>query len=154
MAATSAEVQAYIPGLAALAAGIGDQQVRNWVPSAARSPTTTWRPIIRRGGLGATIHTDRRTIAAEDFFTGMFDTALNERELITAIAFPNWRPAPTKNPNSASRYALVGAAVAKIGGVRVAVTGAGNGCSARSKSKPPWRYRPTRRPARRFPPMA
>lgn len=127
--ATSAEVQAHIPGLAALAAGIGDQQVRNRGTiggSVANNDPAADYPAACLA-LGATIHTDRRTIAAEDFFTGMFDTALDEGELITAIAFPK----PTacayqKFPNPASRYALVGVMVAKTGGgVRVAVTGAG-----------------------------
>lgn len=127
--ANSAEVQAHIPGLAALAAGIGDQQVRNRGTiggSVANNDPAADYPAACLA-LGATIHTDRRTITAEDFFTGMFDTALDEGELITAIAFP--KPAACayqKFPNPASRYALVGVMVAKTGGgVRVAVTGAG-----------------------------
>ena len=129
--ATSAEVQAHIPGLAALAAGIGDQQVRNRGTiggSVANNDPAADYPAACLA-LGATIHTDRRTIAAEDFFTGMFDTALYERELITAIAFP--KPAACayqKFPNPASRYAMVGVMVAELadGSVRVAVTGAGS----------------------------
>lgn len=127
--ASSAEVQAAIPGLAALAAGIGDQQVRNRGTiggSVANNDPAADYPAACLA-LGATITTDRRQISAEGFFTGMFDTALDEDEVITAISFP--KPAACnyqKFPNPASRYALVGVMVAKTGsGVRVAVTGAG-----------------------------
>jgi carbon-monoxide dehydrogenase medium subunit len=80
-------------------------------------------------GLGATIVTNKREIKADDFFTGMFSTALGDGELITAIRFPKPDKAHYKKfPNPASRYAIVGVFVAKFGGsVRVAVTGAGPG---------------------------
>jgi carbon-monoxide dehydrogenase medium subunit len=77
--------------------------------------------------LNATIVTDRRQIAADDFFRGLFETALEGAELITSIAFdaPE-RAGYAKFPNPASRYAMTGVFVAKgAGGVRVAVTGAG-----------------------------
>ena len=77
--------------------------------------------------LGATVHTDRRDIAAGDYFTGMFETALDEDEVITAVSFPKPEAASyVKFPNPASRYAMVGVFVAKTSsGVAVAVTGAG-----------------------------
>ena len=77
--------------------------------------------------LGGTIHTNKRDIAADDFFVGMFETALDEDEIITAISLPNpQKSAYIKFPNPASRYAMVGVFVAKFAdGVRVAVTGAG-----------------------------
>jgi carbon-monoxide dehydrogenase medium subunit len=79
--------------------------------------------------LGATVHTDRRQIAAEDFFQGMYATALEPGEVITAVAFPSaTRSAYAKFKQPASRFALVGVFVAQTAaGVRVAVTGAGNG---------------------------
>ena len=77
--------------------------------------------------LGGTVHTNKRDIAADDFFVGMFETALDEDEIITAISLPNpQKSAYIKFPNPASRYAMVGVFVAKFAdGVRVAVTGAG-----------------------------
>ncbi len=79
--------------------------------------------------LGATVHTNKREITADDFFTGMFETALEEGELITKFTFPvPEKAAYSKFPNPASRYAVVGVFVARTsGGVRVAVTGAGPG---------------------------
>ncbi|MGL5116311.1 MAG: FAD binding domain-containing protein, partial [Beijerinckiaceae bacterium] len=79
--------------------------------------------------LGATVVTNKRKIAADDFFDGMFSTALEEGELITKVVFPvASKFAYAKFPNPASRYAMVGVAVAKKGAsVRVAVTGAGSG---------------------------
>ena len=78
-------------------------------------------------GLGATVVTDKREIAGDAFFTGMFETALDEGEIITRIDFPvPTKAAYTKFPNPASRYAIVGVFVAQTAdGVRVAVTGAG-----------------------------
>ena len=82
-------------------------------------------------GLGATVRTTAREIAGEDFFTAMFETALEDGELITEVAFPVPEAACyVKFPNPASRYAIVGVMVARTsagggGGVRVAVTGAG-----------------------------
>jgi carbon-monoxide dehydrogenase medium subunit len=85
-------------------------------------------------GLGATIRTNKREIKADDFFKGMFETALQDGEIITAIHFPKPEKAGySKHPNPASRYAIVGVFVAKTaGGTRVAVTGAGP-CAFRSK---------------------
>ncbi len=76
--------------------------------------------------LGATIHTNRRKIAADDFFKGMYETALGDDEIITAVSFPMPKKAAyAKFPQPASRFALVGVFVAQTaGGVRVAVTGA------------------------------
>jgi carbon-monoxide dehydrogenase medium subunit len=78
-------------------------------------------------GLGATVHTNKRKIAADDFFKGLFETALQAGEIITAVEFPvAKRAAYTKFKNPASRYAIVGVFVADTaGGPRVAVTGAG-----------------------------
>ena len=127
--AGSSEVQAAIPALAALAGGIGDPQVRNRGTiggSVANNDPAADYPSACLA-LGATIKTDSREIAADDFFTGMFDTALEEGELIVSISFP--KPAKAnyqKFDNPASRYALVGVFVAQTaGGPRVAVTGAG-----------------------------
>ena len=76
--------------------------------------------------LDATIHTNSRDIASDDFFVGMFETALEENEIITAVSFPKpFAAAYLKFPNPASRYAIVGVFVAKGDTVRVAVTGAG-----------------------------
>ena len=128
--ASSAAVQQAIPALAALAEGIGDPQVRNCGTiggSVANNDPAADYPAALLG-LGATVQTDSRTIAADDFFTGLFETALNEGELITEIRFPI--PAKAnyqKFPNPASRYAIAGVMVAETaGGVRVAVTGAGS----------------------------
>jgi carbon-monoxide dehydrogenase medium subunit len=83
----------------------------------------------RRAGLGATVHTNQRKIAADDYFQGMFTTALKDGELITAISFPApKRAAYMKFKQPASRFALIGVFVAQTdSGVRVAVTGGGNG---------------------------
>ncbi len=127
--AASAEVKAVIPALAHLAEGIGDQQVRNRGTlggSVANNDPAADYPAACLG-LGATIKTNKREIAADDFFTGMFSTALTEGEVIVSIRFPKPdKAAYIKFPNPASRYATVGVFVAKTGGgVRVAVTGAG-----------------------------
>tara|TARA_E500000331_G_C16853702_1_gene538924 strand:- start:137 stop:553 length:417 start_codon:yes stop_codon:yes gene_type:complete len=77
-------------------------------------------------GLGATVVTDQREIAADDFFTDLFKTALEDGEVITAIRFPIPKAAAyVKFPNPASRYAAVGAMIAQTPDVRVAITGAG-----------------------------
>jgi len=78
-------------------------------------------------GLGATIHTDKRDIAADDFFLDLFETALEEGEMITSVSFPIPEKAGyMKFPNPASRYCIVGVMVSQSGGnVRVGVTGAG-----------------------------
>ena len=123
-------VRRAIPGLAALAGGIGDPQVRHRGTiggSVANNDPVADYPAACLA-LGATIVTDRRRIAADDFFQGLFTTALEDGELITAIEFPHadkFSYAKFRNP--ASRYALVGVAVARRGAqVRVAVTGAGS----------------------------
>jgi carbon-monoxide dehydrogenase medium subunit len=134
--ARSAEVQKAIPALAVLAGGIGDPQVRNRGTiggSVANSDPAADYPAAVLA-LGATIRTNKREIKADDYFKGMFETALGDGEIITAIHFPKPDKAGySKFPNPASRYAIVGVFVAKAGsGVRVAVTGAGP-CAFRSK---------------------
>ncbi|MDB5508754.1 MAG: putative carbon monoxide dehydrogenase medium subunit, coxM-like protein [Hyphomicrobiales bacterium] len=126
--AASAELRRALPALAGLAAGIGDAQVRNRGTiggSVANNDPAADYPSACLG-LAATIVTDRREIAADDFFQGLFQTALAEDEIIVAIRFP--RPvaaAYEKFKNPASRYATVGVFVARsASGVRVAVTGA------------------------------
>lgn len=129
--ATHADVLAAIPALADLAGGIGDRQVRAMGTLggslANNDPAACYPSAVL--ALNATIHTTERTIAADDFFLGMFATALNEGELITAISFPaTAHAAYLKFKQPASRFAMVGVFVAKTdSGVRVAVTGAGNG---------------------------
>ena len=126
--ANSSEVAAAIPALADVAGHIGDPQVRNrgtiGGSIANNDPAADYPAALV--GLGATVCTDRREIAADDFFTGMFETALEEGEIVTSVRFP--APAAAaymKFPNPASRYAIVGVFVARTaGGVRVAVTGA------------------------------
>jgi carbon-monoxide dehydrogenase medium subunit len=126
--AESALVQNAIPALAALAGGIGDRQVRNrgtiGGSVANNDPSACYPAAVL--GLGGTILTSTRDIAADDFFTGMFETALDEDEMITAVSFPKVaKAAYVKFPNPASRYAMVGVFVAAGDGhVRVAVTGA------------------------------
>ena len=128
--AGSALVQSAVPALAALAGGIGDRQVRNrgtiGGSVANNDPSACYPAAVL--GLGGTVHTNRRDIAADDFFTGMFETALDEDEMITAVSFPKTaRAAYVKFPNPASRYAMVGVFVASgADGTRVAVTGAGS----------------------------
>ncbi len=118
-----------MPSLANLAGLIGDPQVRHRGTiggSLANADPSADYPAAAVG-LGATIVTDRREIYADTFFTGMFETALFPNEIISSVRFP--RPvisAYVKFKSLASRFALVGAFVAKFeGGVRVAVTGAG-----------------------------
>lgn len=129
--ATSAEVAAAIPALTHLAGHIGDKQVRAMGTMggsvANNDPAACYPSAVL--GLGATVHTTKRKIAADDFFQGMFTTALEEGELITAISFPIPKKAAYLKFNQpASRFALIGVFVAQTdGGVRVAVTGAGNG---------------------------
>lgn len=135
--ATSAEVRKAIPALVSMAEVIGDPAVRNrgtMGGSVANNDPTADYPAACLA-LGATIVTDKRRIAADDFFQGMFTTALEEGELITAIEFPvPEKAAYVKFRNPASRYAMVGVFVAKgPAGVRVAVTGAGQGGVFRHK---------------------
>src|SRR6478609_8245158 len=127
--ASSDVVRSALPALAQLAEGIGDRQVRNMGTLggslANNDPAADWPAAVL--GTGATIRTDRRAIAADDFFKGMFETALAADEIITAVDFPiAQRAGYAKFPNPASRFALVGVFVAQFanGDVRVAVTGA------------------------------
>ena len=135
--AASDEVRRRIPALAALAAGIGDRAVRNrgtiGGSIANNDPAADYPAAVL--ALGATIQTNARRIAADDFFKGLYDTALNPGELITAISFPVPSSAAyLKFRQPASRFAIVGVFVAKTaGGVRVAVTGAG-ACVFRAKA--------------------
>ncbi|HEY8553056.1 MAG TPA: xanthine dehydrogenase family protein subunit M [Burkholderiales bacterium] len=126
--AASPEVRKAIPALATLAEGIGDRQVRNMGTLggslANNDPAADYPAGVL--GLGATVRTNKRAIAADDFFRGMYETALGDDEIITAVSFPiPRRAAYLKFRNPASRFALVGVFVADTGtGVRVAVTGA------------------------------
>lgn len=129
--AASKEVAAKLPALAALAGLIGDEAVRHRGTiggSLANNDPAADYPAAALA-LGATIKTNKRAIKADDFFTGMFSTALEQDELITAVEFPvPEKAAYEKFRNPASRYAIVGVFVAKFpAGVRVAVTGAGQG---------------------------
>ena len=124
----NADVKKMIPALARLAGGIGDRQVRRMGTiggSLANSDPAACYPAAVLG-LGATINTNKRKIAADDFFKGLFETALAADELITSVTFPSVKRAGyIKFKNPASRFALVGVFVAETaGGVRVAVTGA------------------------------
>ena len=129
--AASKDVQRAIPALAALAGHIGDRQVRNrgtlGGSLANNDPAACYPAAVL--GLGATVHTNKRAIAAADFFVGLYTTALGDGELITAVSFPvpdkaGWQ----KFKQPASRFSLVGVFVSKgPAGVRVAVTGAGAG---------------------------
>ncbi len=127
--AQNAAVRAKIPALAALAESIGDPQVRNrgtlGGSIANNDPVADYPAGLV--GLGATVRTNKREIAADDFFTGLFETALEDDEIITAVAFPvPDRAAYAKFANPASRYAIVGVmASSGPAGTRVAVTGAG-----------------------------
>jgi carbon-monoxide dehydrogenase medium subunit len=126
--AESADVQRLIPALANLASHIGDAQVRNrgtiGGSVAHADPAADYPAAVL--GLGATIKTDRRTIAADGFFKGLFETELQPDELIVSVHFPvPERAAYVKFASHASKYALVGVFVAKTAsGVHVAVTGA------------------------------
>jgi carbon-monoxide dehydrogenase medium subunit len=127
--ARNSVVQAAIPALAKLAVGIGDAHVRNRGTiggSLANNDPAADYPAAALA-LGATIVTNKRRIAADDFFKGLFETALDAGELITRVSVPiPQKAAYMKFANPASRYALVGVFVAKTAdGVRVAVTGAG-----------------------------
>ena len=129
--AASPLVRQRLPGLAALAAGIADQQVRNrgtlGGSIANADPAACWPTGVL--ALGATVLTDRREIAADDFFQGLFTTALEPDELLLGVRFP-LAPALRyiKYEQPASRFALTGVAVARqASGVRVAITGLGHG---------------------------
>ncbi len=126
--AGSKEVRARIPALASLAGGIGDRMVRNMGTIggslAHNDPVADYPAAVL--GLGATVTTNKRSIAADEFFKGMFETALQTGEIIVSVNFPvPKRAAYIKFKNPASRYAIVGVLAAETGkGVRVAVTGA------------------------------
>jgi len=121
-------VKKAIPALSRLAEGIGDRQVRNMGTLggalANNDPAACYPAAVL--GLGATVNTNKRKIAADEFFKGMYETALADGELITSVSFPIPKKAAyVKFPQPASRFALVGVFVAQTaGGVRVAVTGA------------------------------
>ena len=127
--ARSHEIQSAIPALADLAGMIGDPHVRNrgTIGGAISNndPAADYPSAVV--GLGATVHTTKREIAGDDFFTGMFETALEEDEIVTKVVFPiPEKAAYMKFPNPASRYAVVGTFVSQgPQGTRVAVTGAG-----------------------------
>ncbi len=126
--AASKDVAKAIPALAVLAGSIGDPMVRNMGTiggSVANNDPAADYPAALVA-LGATVVTSKRKIAADPFFTGMYETALEAGEIITSISFPvPKRAAYMKFKNPASRYALVGVFVAETSsGVRVAVTGA------------------------------
>jgi len=114
-----------------LAGGIGDKQVRAMGTMGGSVANNDPAACYPSGvlALNATIKTNRREIAADDFFQGLYATALEPDEIITAIRFPvPKRAAYAKFKQPASRYALVGVFVAQTAsGVRVAITGAGNG---------------------------
>jgi carbon-monoxide dehydrogenase medium subunit len=128
--ATSAVVKGAIAGLAEVAGGIGDPHVRNrgtiGGSVANNDPAADYPAALL--ALAASIGTNKREIAADAFFKGLFGTALDEGEIITRISFPvPAKFAYVKFANQASKYALVGVAVAQTGKeVRVAVTGAGS----------------------------
>jgi carbon-monoxide dehydrogenase medium subunit len=127
--AASDAVKSAIPALAALAEAIGDPQVRNrgtlGGSIANADPAADYPAAIV--GLGATVTTNTRSIPGDDFFTDLFETALEENELVTSVSFPvPDKAAYAKFENPASRYAIVGVMVSSgSAGVRVAVTGAG-----------------------------
>jgi aerobic carbon-monoxide dehydrogenase medium subunit len=127
--ASSAVVKAALPGLAALAGGIGDPHVRHKGTiggSIANNDPAADYPAAMLA-LGATIVTNKRRMPADEFFTGMFSTALEDGEIITKVIVPTGgKFAYQKFRNPASLYAMVGVAVSKRGAMtRVAVTGAG-----------------------------
>lgn len=129
-ATVAAEAGAYYPALADLAANIGDPMVRNrgtiGGSVANNDPAACYPSAVLASA--ATVVTNKRKIAADDYFVGMFTTALDEGEFITGVTFPvPEKAAYVKFNQPASRFALTGVFVAKYAhGVRVAVTGASN----------------------------
>ena len=129
-AVVAKEAAAYYPALAALAGGIGDPAVRNrgtiGGSIANNDPAACYPSAVLASG--ATVVTNKRQIAADDYFRGMFTTALDEGEFVTEVRFPiPQKAAYLKFNQPASRFALTGVFVAKFAdGVRVAVTGASN----------------------------
>jgi carbon-monoxide dehydrogenase medium subunit len=136
--AAHAGVRGAIPALADLAGQIGDRQVRNrgtiGGSLANNDPAACYPAAVL--GLGGSVHTNQREIAADDFFQGLYTTALKDDEIVTAVSFPvpqaaGWQ----KFKQPASRFSLVGVFVSKgQAGVRVAVTGAGAGGVFRVKA--------------------
>lgn len=129
-AVVASEARKSFPALADLANGIGDPAVRNrgtMGGSVANNDPAACYPAAVLG-TGATVHTNLRSIGADDYFQGMFTTALKEAEIITSITFPvPQKAAYVKFNQPASRFALTGVFVAKFANeVRVAVTGASN----------------------------
>lgn len=126
--ASNADVVKTCPALAELAGGIGDPMVRNMGTIGGSIANADPAACYPAGvlALNATIHTNQRTIPADAFFTGLYETALQPGEMITAVAFPPVQKAAyVKYRQPASRFALIGVFVAQTaGGVRVAVTGA------------------------------
>lgn len=128
--AASAALRAVCPAICDLAGMIGDPHVRHMGTiggSIANNDPAADYPSAMLA-LNARIITNKREIPADDFFTGLFETALEDGELLTAVSFeaPD-KAGYSKFPNPASRYAMTGVFVAKgAGGVRVAVTGAGS----------------------------
>ncbi|MEX6506029.1 xanthine dehydrogenase family protein subunit M [Jiella sp. M17.18] len=128
--AQSDAIKAVCPGITELAGLIGDPAVRHMGTIggsiANNDPAADYPAALR--ALGATIHTNKREIPADDFFTGLFETALEEGEIVTAVSFeaPD-SSAYEKFRNPASRYAMCGVYVARsANGVKIAVTGAGS----------------------------
>lgn len=127
--AADGEIRARLPALAVLAEGIADPSVRNMGTIggsvANNDPAADYPAAVL--ALGATIHTNLRDIPADDFFLGMFATALARDEILTAISFPLPDAAGYfKLPHPASGYVLAGAFVTRFGDTtRVAINGAG-----------------------------
>ena len=127
--ARSEVVTQRVPGLAVLAGGIGDVQVRHRGTIGGsisnNDPGACYPSAVL--GLGATVHTTRRRVESDAFFTGMFSTALEPGEIVTKVSFPIPRDsAYVKFHNLASRFSIVGVFLARFDRVvRVAVTGAG-----------------------------
>ncbi|MFO1025309.1 MAG: xanthine dehydrogenase family protein subunit M [Acetobacteraceae bacterium] len=136
--ASNADIKAKIPGLAMMAGWIGDEAVRHRGTMggslANNDPAACYPAAVL--ALGGTIKTNKRSIAADDFFQGMFTTALEQGELITAVELPiPEKSAYEKFRNPASRYAIVGVFVCKAGPtVRLAITGAGQNGVFRHKA--------------------
>ncbi len=144
--AESPLVQGFCPMLAALAGGIADQQVREagtlGGALAHNDPAACWPAGVL--AMGATICTDRRRIAADDFFQGMYTTALEPGELLTSVRFPRvLQAAYHKHEQAASRFALVGVAMVRFtdGAVRVALTGLGQGVVRHAGAEAALRHR-------------
>ena len=126
--AASIEINAAIPALSRLAGNIGDPAVRNrgtiGGSIANNDPAADYPAAVI--ALGATVITNKREFAGDDFFTGMFETALDDDEIIVSVKFPKTEVAAyMKFENPASRYAIAGVFLAKTAdGVRIGVTGA------------------------------